>query len=105
MLMHEKTCVIPIFSKASRLEFFISMIYGKNNQIYRRGWGGNKIIYRTNSKTSQVNSQSVFNPLIFHHFPKNLDRKITFNSVTESLKNTQTEPQKYINFFNQTNKI
>ena len=33
---------------------------------------------------------------IFHHFPKNLDRTITFNSVT--LKNTQTEPQFF--FFN-----
>ena len=33
----------------------------------------------------------------------NLDRTITFNSVT--LKNTQTEPQKYIIFFNETNNI
>ena len=45
-----------------------------------------------NSKTSEVN----FNLYIFHHFPKNLDRTITFNSVT--LKNAQTEPQKKIFF-------
>ena len=43
--------------------------------------------------------QSVFNLYMFHHFPKNLDRTITFNSV--SLKNTQTEPQKYTIFFQQ----
>ena len=49
-----------------------------------------------NSKTSEINKQSVSNLYIFHHFPKNLDRTITFNSVT--LKNTQTEPQKYIIF-------
>ena len=49
-----------------------------------------------NSKTSKVNQQSVLNLYIFHHFPKNLDRTITFNSVT--LKNTLTEPQKYIIF-------
>ena len=36
---------------------------------------------------------------MFHHFPKNMDRTITFNSVT--LKNAQTEPQKFF-FFNQT---
>ena len=51
-----------------------------------------------NSKTSKVNQQSVLNLYICHHFPKNLDRTITFKSVT--LKNTQTEPQKYIYFFN-----
>ena len=32
-----------------------------------------------------------------------MDRAITFDSVT--LKNTQTEPQKYIIFFNETNNI
>ena len=42
-------------------------------------------------------------PIIFHHFPKNLDRTITFNSAT--LKNTQTEPQRYIISFNETNDI
>ena len=52
----------------------------------------------TNSKTSKVNLQSVLILYIFHHFPKNLDRTITFNSVT--LKNTQREPQKYNVFFN-----
>ena len=31
-----------------------------------------------------------------------MDRTITFNSVT--LKNTQTEPQKYIIFFQRNNK-
>ena len=46
--------------------------------------------------------QSVLNLYIFHYFPKNLDRTISFNSVT--LKNTQTEPQKYF-FFNETNNI
>ena len=40
-----------------------------------------------------VSQQSLFNLYTFHHFPKNLDRTITFNRVT--LKNTQTEPQKY----------
>ena len=55
-------------------------------------------ISRKNSKTSQVDLQSVLNLYIFPHFPKILDRAITFNSVT--LKNTQTEPQKYIIFFN-----
>ena len=54
-------------------------------------------ISRKNSKTSEVNQQSVLNLNIFHHIPKNLDRTITFNSVT--LKNTQTEPIKYIIFF------
>ena len=53
-------------------------------------------ISRKNSKTSKVKQQSVLNHYIFHHFPKNLDRTITFNSVT--LKNTQTEPQKYTIF-------
>ena len=48
-------------------------------------------------KTSKVNQQSVLNLYIFHHFPKNLDRTITSNSVT--LKNTQTEPQKYVVVF------
>ena len=41
---------------------------------------------KKNSKTSEVNQQSVLNLYIFHQFPKNLDRTITFNSVT--LKNT-----------------
>ena len=45
---------------------------------------------KKNSKTSEVNQHSVLNLYIFHHFSKNLDKKITFNSVT--LKNTQTEP-------------
>ena len=40
---------------------------------------------------------------IVEYFPKNLDRTITFNSV--NLKNKQTEPKKYIIFFNKTNKI
>ena len=57
-------------------------------------------ISRKNSKTSEVN----FNLYIFHHFTKNLDRTITFNSVT--LKNARTEPQKKIQKkFNQTNNI
>ena len=42
-------------------------------------------ISRKNSETSEVNQQSVFNLYIFHHFSKNLDRTITFNSAT--LKN------------------
>ena len=42
---------------------------------------------------SKVNQQSLLNLYIFHHFPKNLDRTITFNSVTH-----RTEPQKYIIF-------
>ena len=33
---------------------------------------------------------------MFHHFPKIRGMTITFNSVI--LKNTQTEPQKYIIF-------
>ena len=53
-------------------------------------------ISRKHSKTSKVYKQSVLNLYICYHFPKNLDRTITFNSVT--LKNTQTEPQKYIIF-------
>ena len=63
------------------------------------------IIFRKNRKNSKVNQQSVLNLYIFHHFPKILDRTISFNSVT--LKNTHlsTEPQKYIIFFNETNKI
>ena len=60
-------------------------------------------IARKNSKTSKVNQQSALNLKIFHNFSKNLDRTITFNSVT--LKNTQTEHQKYIIFFNETNNI
>ena len=52
-------------------------------------------IFRTNSKSSKVNQQSVLNIEIFYHFHKNLAWTITFNSVF--LKNTQTEPQKYIN--------
>ena len=54
-------------------------------------------------KTLKVNQQSVLNVYIFHHFPKKLDRTITFNSVT--LQNIQTEPQKYIIFFNETDNI
>ena len=55
-------------------------------------------ISRKNSKTIEVNQQSVLNLYIFYHFPKNLDRTITFKSVT--LKNTQSESQNYIIFFN-----
>ena len=51
---------------------------------------------KKNSKTSEVNQQSVLNLYIFHQFPKNLDRTITFNSVT--LKNTQTEPKNILLF-------
>ena len=48
-------------------------------------------------KTTVKLVRSVLGVSIFHHFPKkNLDRTITFNSLT--LKNTQTEPQKYIIF-------
>ena len=39
---------------------------------------------------------------MFYHFPKNLDRSITFYSVT--LKNTQTESQKNIIFFQRNKK-
>ena len=46
---------------------------------------------------SKVNQQSVLNLYSFHHFPKNLDKTITFYSVT--FKITQTEPQKYFIFF------
>ena len=55
-------------------------------------------ISRKNSKTSEVNQQSVLNLYIFHHFPKNLDRTITFYSVT--LKNTNRTSNIYIIFFN-----
>ena len=54
-----------------------------------------------NSKTSKVNQQSVLYIYIYHHFPKNLHRTITFNSVT--FKYTQIEPQKIL-FFS-TNQI
>ena len=54
-----------------------------------------KYLQKKNSKTSKVNQQSVF-----YHFPKTLD---SFFSVT--LKNAQTEPQKYIIIFNETNSI
>ena len=54
-------------------------------------------ISRTNSETSIKGKPTVCIFLkMFHYFPKNLDRIITFNSVT--LKNRQTEPQKYIIF-------
>ena len=46
-----------------------------------------------NSKTSKVNQQSVFQNLyIFHHFSKNLDRTIIFDSVTLKIhrKNLKT---------------
>ena len=56
-------------------------------------------ISRKKSKTSKVN----LNLKYFIIFLINLDRTITFNSVT--LKNTQTEPQKNIIFFNETNNI
>ena len=55
------------------------------------------------SKTSKVNQHSILNLQTFHHISKNLGRTITFNSVT--LKNTQSEPQKFIIFFNETNNI
>ena len=57
-------------------------------------------ISRKTVKTSKVNQQSVLNIYIFHHFPKNLDRTITFNRVT--LKNTDrtSKIKKYIIFFN-----
>ena len=51
---------------------------------------------KKHSKTSKVNQQSILNHQIFHHFLKNLDRTITFNSVT--LENTQTEPQNILFF-------
>ena len=50
-----------------------------------------------------VNQQSGLDLSIFYHFPKNLDRAITFNSVT--LKNTQTLHKKYIIFVKETNNI
>ena len=43
-----------------------------------------------NCKTSKVNQQSLLNLKVFYHFPKNLDKTITFNSGV-TLKNTQTE--------------
>ena len=49
-------------------------------------------ISRKNSRAIKVSQQSALNLYIFHHFPKNLDRTITYHTVT--LKNTQTEPQK-----------
>ena len=49
-----------------------------------------KYLQKKNSKPS-VKSLNIL------AFPKNLDRTITFNSVT--FKNTQTKPQKYIIFF------
>ena len=107
-----------IYSRQFRPEFFYKLIYG----IFFSDLGSrgrkkiNKkalVIFRAffqsffselfflispeNSKTSEVNQQCVLNLNIFHHFPKNLDRTITFKSVT--LKNTQTEPKKYIIFF------
>ena len=57
-------------------------------------------ISRKNSKTGKANQQYLLNFLKQYHFPKNLDRTITFYSVT--LKNTQTEPPK--NIFFQQNK-
>ena len=50
-----------------------------------------------------VNQQSVLNLKIFYHFPKNLDRTITFNSVT--LKNTDRTSKIFYFFFNKTNNI
>ena len=73
----------------------ISLLVDLRDFFFRLRVGGTKKINkkalkmtRKNSKTSEVN----FNLYIFHHFPKYLDRTITFNSVT--LKNAQTEPQK-----------
>ena len=49
----------------------------------------------------KVNLQFVLNLKIFHNFPKNLDRTITFNSVTLKKNNRQN-----LNFFfNETNNI
>ena len=40
-------------------------------------------ISKKNSKTSEVNQQSVLNLYIFHHFPKNLERTITSQKYTD----------------------
>ena len=51
--------------------------------------------------TFEYNVKFSFWVSVFHHFPKNKDRTITFDSFT--LKNTQTEPGKYYILFNKTN--
>ena len=47
--------------------------------------------------------QIIGKPIVCVKSLNKMDRAITFSSVT--LKNTQTEPQKYIIFFNETNNI
>ena len=42
-------------------------------------------ISRTNSKTSKVNQQSALNLEIFHSFPKNLHRTLTFNPLVPTV--------------------
>ena len=107
---------------------FYSLIYGKFFQIWGRGGGGGgggmnkKKISENNLLTGQFQRvfllfffyfQSLFffntvklviqNNSLYKYFIIFLQRTITFNSGT--LKNTKTEPQKYIFFFNETNNI
>ena len=70
---------------------------GENDQLTGHFQSFFLISPKTVKLISKVSQQTVLNYYIFHHFPKNLDRTITFNSVT--LKTTQTETQKYIIFF------
>ena len=99
-----------IFLLVDLWEFFSDLGSRGRKKINKKAWSFSELFFfqsfffyffnisRKNSNTSEVNQQSVLNLYIFHHFPKNPDRTITFKSVT--LKNTQTEPQKYIIFFN-----
>ena len=91
----QKRAVSPIFSaqeeamKNNLARFFFSWFTGFFSDLISPE--------KTVQLISKVNQQSVLNLYIVNHFPKNLDTSITFNSVT--LKNTQTEPQKYIIIF------
>ena len=109
LIHYIKLLFVYIFKKA-RI-FFISQFVDFFSDLGSGGGGQKKAEYdqltghfqwfflispQTVKLISKVNQQTVLNYYIFHHFPKNLDRTITFNSVT--LKTTQTEPQKCIFF-------
>ena len=82
--------VRPVFLLVDLREFFFRLRVGGLLTGHFQSFFS--YVQKKNSKTSEVNQQFVFNLYTFHHFPENLDRPITFNSVT--LTNTQTEPQK-----------
>ena len=96
------SCIVPFKTTTSYTEHKTRKSKYESKKLKHRNQ--NVIAQNTMSHIGfRINQQSVLNLKTFLHFPNNLNRTITFNSVT--LKNTQTEPPKYIIMINETNYI